>query len=170
MIEIRPTTRTDIAAVDALLAASYPILLKPDYPPSVLVTALPLISRAQPALVTSGRYFGIFEADQLLGAGGWSAGAPGGAEGRQGIGHIRHVVVDHTRQRSGLGRALMDAILSDAKRAGISAMACQSTRTAEAFYQAMGFRSVRDIEVPLRAGIAFPAIAMVMDLAAGTPN
>ena len=50
MIRVRPAERSDMAAVDALLARSYPRLLKPDYPPSVLVTALPLISRAQPAL------------------------------------------------------------------------------------------------------------------------
>lgn len=54
---VRSAAKGDIAAVDALLARTYPRLLKPDYPPSVLVTALPLISRAQPALVTSGTYY-----------------------------------------------------------------------------------------------------------------
>ena len=47
-ITIRPTTLADTPAVDALLAASYPVLLKPDYRPSVLVTALPLINTRSP--------------------------------------------------------------------------------------------------------------------------
>ena len=57
LFHIRPGTRADLARVDALLSRSYPRLLKRDYPPSVLVTALPLISRAQPALLDSGSYY-----------------------------------------------------------------------------------------------------------------
>lgn len=44
---LRPATLDDLAAVDRLLADSYPRLLAADYAPSVLVTALPIISRAQ---------------------------------------------------------------------------------------------------------------------------
>ncbi|MFY8145853.1 MAG: GNAT family N-acetyltransferase, partial [Rhodobacter sp.] len=43
-----------LAAVDALLARSYPRLLAPDYPPSVLMLALVLISRAGRELPSSG--------------------------------------------------------------------------------------------------------------------
>ena len=45
-LTLRLSIRADLAAVDALLAHSYPRLLAADYPPSVLVTALPIISRA----------------------------------------------------------------------------------------------------------------------------
>ena len=38
MMDIRSTTLSDVAAVDALLSVSYPVLLKADYAPSVLVT------------------------------------------------------------------------------------------------------------------------------------
>ena len=62
---IRPSTLSDLAAVDALLARTYPKLLKADYPPSVLVTALPLISRAQPKLLTCGTYY-VVEDDACL--------------------------------------------------------------------------------------------------------
>ncbi len=160
MFEIRATTKSDISAVDALLARSYPILLKPDYLPSVLVTALPLISKAQPGLVTCGTYFGVFDGDALVGAGGWTRAAPGGARRASTLGHIRHVVTDHTRVRSGIGRALMEHIVQDAKATGVTQMACQSTLTAEPYYAAMGFMRLRPISVPLRPGIEFPAIAM----------
>ena len=51
MFVLRTASKQDIAAVDALLARAYPRLVKADYPPSALVMALPLISRAQPDLV-----------------------------------------------------------------------------------------------------------------------
>jgi hypothetical protein len=56
VFQIRATTKWDVAAVDVLLARAYPRLLKSDYPPSTLIMALPLISRAQPALVAFGTY------------------------------------------------------------------------------------------------------------------
>jgi hypothetical protein len=55
MAQVRVAGPVDIAAVDALLARAYPRLLKADYAPSVLVTALPRIARAQPGLVAAGR-------------------------------------------------------------------------------------------------------------------
>ncbi|WP_298292971.1 GNAT family N-acetyltransferase [uncultured Litoreibacter sp.] len=159
-MEIRPTTRRDIAAVDALLAASYPVLLKADYPPSVLVTALPLISRAQPKLVTCGTYYGVFEGQTLVGAGGWTMAAPGGAQSRAKAAHIRHVVTDHRRVREGVGRLLMAHIFAKAAEAGVNFLACQSTLTAAPYYRAMGFEGEQVISVPLRAGIDFPAVSM----------
>ena len=159
-MDIRPTTRNDIAAVDALLAASYPVLLKSDYAPSVLVTALPLISRAQPKLVTCGTYYGVFDGGALIGAGGWTLDAPGGAAARAKVGHIQHLVTDHTRTREGVGTALMRRIFAEAQAAGVAFLACQSTLTAAPFYRAMGFEGEQIISVPLRAGISFPAVSM----------
>lgn len=157
---IRPTQKADIPAVDALLARSYPVLLKPDYPASVLVMALPLISRAQPGLVTCGTYFGVFDDAELVSAGGWTRANPEGSGTAQDIGHIRHVVTDPTRTRKGFGRALMLHVLMDAKAQGIRLMRCNSTRTAVPFYAACGFQRLHDIDVPLRPGISFPAVAM----------
>ncbi|MCU0801664.1 MAG: GNAT family N-acetyltransferase [Rhodobacteraceae bacterium] len=153
-------TKADLAAVDLLLAESYPRLLAADYAPSVLVTALPLISRAQPGLVTSGRYFLAWEGDQLLAAGGWSMGAPGGGAATAGVGHIRHVVTDWRYQRRGIGRALMQAVLADAMGAGVARMECLSTLTAERFYASLGFVARGRVMVALRPGIDFPAMAM----------
>ncbi|WP_372574248.1 GNAT family N-acetyltransferase [Ruegeria jejuensis] len=155
MIRVRPAERSDMAAVDALLARSYPRLLKPDYPPSVLVTALPLISRAQPALFGCGTYYVAEEEDLIRGAGGWTRD-----RSRQDLGHIRHVVTDHRALRRGVGRALVAHALAEARAAGISEMECWSTRTAAAFYAAMGFQSEGPMQVPLQAGISFPAIRM----------
>ena len=80
-ITIRRATPGDLAAVDRLLARSYSRLLAADYPPSVMVLAVPLIARARPELLASGRYFLAVDAtDRVMGAGGWSrahSGLPG---------------------------------------------------------------------------------------------
>lgn len=159
-LTIRASSRADMAAVDALLADSYPALLKADYPPSVLVTALPIISRARPELLSCGTYYVALRGVQVAGAGGWTKASAEGAATALATGHIRHVVTDHRATRQGIARRLMDHTLAEARGAGITRMICQATRTALPFYLAMGFVTQREIDVPLGPGITFPAILM----------
>jgi hypothetical protein len=90
---LRLATAADFAAVDALLARSYPRLLAQDYPASVRILAIPLISRGRPELLTSGSYWLALDPQGgVLGAGGWTHGAPDAPEDgdRPATGHIRH--------------------------------------------------------------------------------
>lgn len=155
-ITLRAATPFDIQAVDALLAESYPRLLRPDYPPSVMVTAIPLIARANAALVTSGTYY-VAETPEgaIIGAGGWTA-----SRRLRGAAEIRHMVVDWRRQREGIGRRLMATILSEAQQACLTRFEAQATRTAVPFYTALGFEALAQVLVPLRPGIDFPAVTM----------
>jgi GNAT superfamily N-acetyltransferase len=163
---IRIAGRGDIAAVDALLARAYPRLLKADYPPSVLVTALPIISRAQPDLVESGTYYvAEDEAGAVIGAGGWTARMPGRARRAEpGRANVRHVVTDDRALRRGVARAILSRAFEDAQAAGMTWMHCVSTRTAARFYVAMGFSATGEVRVHLAPGIDFPAIEMRRDL------
>ena len=171
-ITLRHATLADLSAVDGLLARSYPRLLAPDYPPSVLVLAVPIISRARPELLASGRYWLAEDATgRVIGAGGWSGHAPtpsdgsGGAARRsKGVAHVRHVATDPEAIRQGVGRALMARVMAEARDAGFVAMDCMSTRTAVPFYAALGFREIGPIVVSLAPGIDFPAVQMVRDL------
>ena len=169
-LTLRAALPSDLAKVDMLLARSYPRLLRKDYPPSVMVLALPIIARARTELLSSGRYYLAFGADgKLLGAGGWSRGAPApsGQPDTQlrngGVGHVRHVATDPAAVRQGVGRAVMAAVFDAARRAGLSRLECLSTRTAVPFYSSLGFKALGVVEVPLRAGIVFPAVQMVCD-------
>lgn len=163
-LTLRRAEPFDLDALDVLFGQSYPALLKADYPPSVLVTAVPLISRAQSALIASGSFFVVCDGTEIVGAGGWTMQAPGGRPGTRGIGHVRHVVTDHRRTREGIGRALMDHIILHAHACGMTQLQCQSTRTAVPFYEAMGFEAHGEIDVPLRPAISFPAVFMVRRL------
>ncbi|MEL7099581.1 MAG: GNAT family N-acetyltransferase [Pseudomonadota bacterium] len=158
-MEIRPSTAADLAAVDALLARSYPKLLKADYPPSVLVTALPIISRARPELLSCGTYYVAEEDGVILAAGGWTPDRIDRAKG-----HIRHVVTDDRVLRRGVGRGLMVRSFEEARRAGVCEMECWATYTAVSFYEAMGLKVIGPIDVPLADGITFPSIRMARAL------
>ncbi|MEM9969630.1 MAG: GNAT family N-acetyltransferase [Pseudomonadota bacterium] len=159
-ITMRVAGTGDLPGIDAMLRASYPRLLKNDYPPSVMVTAVPLISRAKPALVASGTYFVAEAGGEIVGAGGWTHAAPPGWSEARKVGHIRHVVTDYRHVRRGIGRALMSRVLDDARAAGMVRLECLSTRTAVPFYATCGFREGREVALELRAGIAFPAVFM----------
>ena len=163
-LTIRPATPEDLDAVDTLLQRSYPVLLKRDYAPSVLVTTLPLISRAQPALLASGSYFLAERDGAVVGAGGWTPQAPGGRRGLRGVGHIRHVVTDYRQTRQGIGRRLMSHVMWHARAAGCEVLHCQSTLTAVPFYASLGFVAQGRIEVDLPRGIRFPAEFMIARL------
>jgi GNAT superfamily N-acetyltransferase len=160
VLVLRTATATDIGAVDALLARSYPRLLKADYPPSVMVTAVPLIARARPGLVASGRYYLAEDAEgRLLGAGGWSH-----RDGIAGLAEVRHLATDPGAQRQGIARRIVGRVLEAVREAGGVRIGCLSTRTAVPFYEAMGFRAAGAVEIPLAAGIVFPAVRMFRTL------
>ncbi|WP_299553472.1 GNAT family N-acetyltransferase [uncultured Tateyamaria sp.] len=156
---VRPSTSQDMAAVDALLARTYPKLLKADYPPSVLVTALPIISRARPELLACGTYYVAEEDGRILGAGGWTPDRKNSS-----LGHIRHVVTDDRALRRGVGRRLMNHSFDMSRATGVIRMECWATRTAVPFYKAVGFDEVGPIDVQLTGGISFPSVRMMQDL------
>jgi GNAT superfamily N-acetyltransferase len=165
IVTIRRASPSDLSAVDALLARSYPRLLAADYPPSTLILAIPRIARARPELLASGRYFLAEDPEgRLLAAGGWSRGAPSGADGDGVTGHVRHVATDPAVVRQGVGRALMSTVMQDARAAGMAWLDCLSTRTAVPFYTALGFRPLHHIDITLAPGIVFPAVRMMADL------
>lgn len=154
-LTLRPSTPADFAAIDSMLARSYPALLKAAYPPSVMVTAVPLLSRAKAHLVASGRYFVAEAADgSIVGAGGWSVAARGWAE-------MRHFAVDPRKARTGIGSALIDHVLTHARDAGYGRVHCLASRNAVPFYEANGFVCLDEVEISLAPGISFPAVRML---------
>ncbi len=164
MITIRTANASDISAIDALLARAYPRLLKADYAPSVLVTALPLISRAQPGLIACGTYYVATDGDAIIGAGGWTARIPGVDTSEPRRANVRHVVTDDRRVRQGIGRTVLEHIFATARQAGMTWMHCTATLTAVPFYTTMGFTTLGLQTVTLAPGIAFQVVAMRRDL------
>ena len=164
MFNIRLARKADIPAIDLLYANSYPKLLKPDYPPSILVTVVPMFSKSQPKLVASGTYF-VAEGDdgEIIGAGGWTTRGPMG-EVEPGLGHVRHFATDPSAVRLGVGRGLMVTCFEQAKDQGRERLSCYSTITAVPFYEALGFEKCGDIEIEFGGGLRLPAVSMICDI------
>ncbi len=161
-LSLRTARPGDLGAVDTLLARSYPRLLAADYPPSVMVTAVPRLTRARPELLHSGRYWLVEDADgRLLGAGGYSLGR--GADGRPRA-EVRHLAVDPAATRRGVGAAIVARVLAAAAAEGAARIDCLSTLTAVRFYAAQGFARLGPATITLAPGIVLTIERMARPL------
>lgn len=159
-IRVRVARPHDAEEVTALLQSSYPALLAPDYDADLLARALPLMCRANPALLGSGTYY-IAETDHaMIGCGGWTMERPGRGAVVPGEGHIRHFGTVPSAVRGGVATRIMRRCFEDARGAGIRVFHCYATRAAVPFYAAMGFITIGPIDVPLADDLAFPSVLM----------
>lgn len=151
----------DLAAVDRLMARSFPRLLKADYPPSLQVLALPRLARANPALLASGRYWLVHDGAGLAGAGGYALGR---ARDGGGLAEVRQLATDPDHLRRGVARRILEQVFAAARAEGAARIGTLATRTGVPFYAAMGFEVLGERAVGLAPGIAFPVVAMVRPL------
>jgi len=162
---VRRTEIADEDAVSALLLKSYEVLLSEAYGAEILDRALPLMTKAQPALLSSGTYFAAETgAQQIVGVGGWTRHSPTGQNETAVNGNIRHFGTDPDHTGQGIGRALMQRCIEGARAAGLKELNCYSTLNGEGFYQACGFRTVEPFEISLPGGVQFPSIRMTLAL------
>ncbi|MEZ5669842.1 MAG: GNAT family N-acetyltransferase [Alphaproteobacteria bacterium] len=159
-VAIRTARPDDADAVRAVLEASYPALMAGAYPPAVLAALLPRMVDANPRLLGSGRYYLAEVAGAVAGCGGWSRERPGGGAAEPGLGHIRHFAVRADRAGRGIGRALMQRCLAEARADGVVLLECYASLNAEGFYRAMGFRTVGPLDVRMGPGPALPSMLM----------
>ena len=159
-IRIRTARADDLAAIERVLAASYPALMAGAYDRALLARALPMMTRAQPSLVGSGTYYVAAADGEIVGCGGWSREAPDAPGSAPGIAHIRHFAVARDWIGRGVGRALYRRCETRARAAGIRVFECYSSLNGEPFYRALGFARLAAIEVPMGPGTSLPSIHM----------
>src|SRR5262249_32693593 len=73
--EVRAVSPEDAEAVSAPLQSSYPALMAFGYEPILFARALPLLTKANPALLSSGTWYLVEALDvdeKLVGCGGWA--------------------------------------------------------------------------------------------------
>lgn len=160
MIRIRTARASDLAAIERVLGASFPALMAGAYDPALLARALPMMTRAQPGLVTSGTYYVAEAEGRIVGCGGWSRAPPDGPAGEEGLAHIRHFAVDRDWIGRGIGSALYRRCEMRARAAGIRVFEAYSSLNGEPFYRALGFVRLAAIEVPMGPGLSFPSAHM----------
>ena len=160
-MRLRVASTEDADAVAAVLRPAYTELMAQAYPADVLERALPLITRANPALLVSGRYYLVeAEAGGPAGCGGWSADPPDRRDGDPRRAHIRHFATHPDWLRRGVGRMLYERCETDARAAGFTVFEAYASLNGENFYAALGFRPLERIETPMPGGVRFPAVRM----------
>lgn len=164
-IAVRIATPQDAPGVGALLSVSYPALMQAAYGEDVLAAALPLMTRANPALLASGTFYLVEnDAGHIIGCGGWTAERPGTGAVVPGLAHIRHFATHPEWTGRGIGRAIY-AICTDAARlSGIGRFECYSSLNATDFYASLGFERVRQVEVPMSPDFTFPSMLMAKSI------
>ncbi len=166
-MEIRQSNAGDGLQVEALLGRSYPVTMAGAYDESILSVALPLMTKAQPDLLTSGTFFVVEDAGLVVGCGGWTFAEPGSGRIVEGLAHLRHFAVDPARSRQGIGRLIFDACSRTAAQQGALRFQVFSSLNAEAFYAGMGLTRIDVVRVPMRADLAFPVVLMEGPITAG---
>lgn len=154
----------DDPAVRQVLEGSYPLLMAAAYEPAVLARALPLMTRPNPGLLSSGSYYVAEAGGTMVGCGGWSLDYPGREIVDPTLGHIRHFATLAAWIGQGIGRAVYDACEADALRAGVRRFECQASVNGEPFYAALGFRRIGQIELAIAPDVVFPSIWMTRDI------
>jgi predicted N-acetyltransferase YhbS len=161
VVVLREALPSDGHSIELVLSASFSRLLKDVYSDSLLSAALPSMTRANPALLCSGTYYVVEEADgHLVGCGGWTHQKPGESETVPGTGHIRHFAIHPDWNGRGIGRSIYNYCEGRAREAGVKMFECYSTLNAEPFYVALGFQTVSKIEVMMGGTIPFPAVLL----------
>lgn len=162
---IRVTRSSDASLVSDLLAVSYPTLMSGSYDESVLAGALPIMTRANPVLLKANTYYVAETQDgQIVGCGGWTRERPGAGQAEAKIGHIRHFATHPEWLNQGIGRSIYCQCESSARPLGIRSFECFSSLNAEGFYKALGFRPIRQIEIPMGQDLKLPAVLMKRQL------
>ena len=158
---VKTSRPTDAEAISDLLKASYATLMPAAYGKDLLSRALPIMTKANPTLLASGKFF-IAESNngQLVGCGGRSHERPGTGEVVPQLAHIRHFATHPAWAGQGVGRALYEASKRAARQEGVNRFECYASLNAEAFYEAMGFKIVCRSEVLMAPGLMLPHILM----------
>lgn len=158
---VRIATPQDDASLCALLEASYPTLMSPSYDEAVLAKVLPLITKANPSLLSAGTYYLAESGDRVVvGCGGWTRERPGTGERVPGLAHIRHFATHPSWIGQGVGRGIYSLCEQQARSAGVRKFECYSSLNAEKFYAALGFRAVRRIKITMGQNISVPGVLM----------
>jgi N-acetylglutamate synthase-like GNAT family acetyltransferase len=169
---VRKAERSDIPAIERLIERSVRELSVSYYEAAQIESALEFMFGVDSQLVDDGTYHVIEADEELVAAGGWSRRRTlfGGDQWKHGANElldpareparIRAFFVDPSWSRRGLGRALFDACLSDAKAAGFRRLELMATMPGEPLYRALDFIADERIELALPDGVRVPLVKM----------
>ena len=181
MLPLRPATRADVPALQALVAESVRGLSEGYYSPAQVEHALVHVFGVDTQLVDDGTYYLIEDGATIAAAGGWSARRTlYGGDQMKGAedprldpatdpARIRAFFVHPSMSRRGLARRLYERCEADAARAGFRSFELMATLPGEPLYRALGFAAREAASVPLPGGLALPLLVMSRPIGGAPP-
>jgi GNAT superfamily N-acetyltransferase len=170
---IRKAIAEDTPVLRVLIEASVRGLQSNDYSAEQIEGALQSVYGVDSQLIADGTYFVVESADGIIVAcGGWSKRKTlyGGDQwtGREpallnpehDAAKIRAFFVHPDWTRRGIGSMVLDACEKAAVSAGFTRLEMGSTLTGVPLYQARGYVSLENLEVPLGSGVKLPIVKM----------
>jgi GNAT superfamily N-acetyltransferase len=169
---IRKATRTDQAALQALIARSARELGAVDYRPEQIEGALRGAFGVDTQLIDDGTYFVVECGGTLVGCGGWSKRRTlfGGDAHRErnaqeldpatDAAKIRAFFVDPEYARRGIGRALLERCESEARAHGFTRFELMGTLPGVRLYAALGYVGSERVHYPVATGVTIEFIPM----------
>lgn len=164
MLQLRETSISDTAVVGDIIYRSYSVMMASAYEPDKLKAVLAAITKPNPQLLSSGKYFIAMDSGIGVGCGGWSETVPGGRRKIAGIAHIRHFAVTPDAAGKGVGSLLFNRCRKEADDGGFQRLQVYSSLNAVSFYEKLGFEFVRNIEVPMTKKLTFPGTVLERDI------
>lgn len=165
-VSIRRATVEDEQNVTTLLEESYGQLMKDVYPAPLLSSLLPFITRANPVLLSSGRFYvAVTKDERIVSCGGWSEESPsvGDASTSQQserIAHVRHFGTHPDWVRNGLGSEIFTLCEKESRSCGLNHFHCFSSLNGESFYSSLGFFRIEEKDLHMLGDLIFPVIFM----------
>lgn len=169
---VRRARHDDVPVIERLIARSVRALSVGYYEPGQVESALTYMFGVDSQLIDDGTYH-VVDADSAIAAvGGWSRRRTlfGGDQWKHGAdepldptrepARIRAFFVDPAWSRRGLGRALFEVCLDEARVAGFQRLELMATLPGEPLYRALDFSADERVELALPDGVRVPLVRM----------
>jgi GNAT superfamily N-acetyltransferase len=166
----------DASRICALMRASVLELFPRYYDERQTASAAVHVADLDLELVEDGTYYVHEASGEIVACGGWSrrnrlfaGGAPAVDDGRlldpaTEPARLRAMFVRGDWTRRGLGRAIFDASVRDAKAEGFRKLALMATLPGEPLYLALGFREIERTTIRTPDGVEMACVAMERDV------
>lgn len=145
---IRRARRPDLDAIAALQTRAIMTFGIDTYGKATCEAWARIGVQSRHTLLESGIFFVTEQEGQIIGIAGWTADSR-----EPDCAWPRYVFVEPAAARHGIGRQLMIQVETSVRAAGRTRLKLWASLNAVAFYEALGYRSIRPARWPVAAGI-----------------
>jgi GNAT superfamily N-acetyltransferase len=174
---LRAATAADEGAIDALMKESIAAIFPRFYDDRQTASAVRYIGDVDRTLIADETYFALESGTDIVGCGGWSrrnllyTGSGHSVEDARVLdpatepARVRAMFVRADWTRRGLGRRILEACETAARREGFRQLALMATLPGVPLYLAYGFQPLAELEITMPDGATLACVSMEKPIA-----